>query len=120
MCDVIIIGAGASGIVCSILSKKNNNKVVVLERNDKTLKKLLMTGNGRCNYMNESYSTKNYHSEDIDIVDKIISSNNIDFSSDTVDNLTTIKIKKHTSYVMPLVGKVLGNEIESTRVIYEQ
>ena len=99
MCDVIIIGAGASGIVSSIFAKKNNNKVVVLERNDKTLKKLLMTGNGRCNYMNESYSIKNYHSEDIDIVDKIISSNNIEMVKDFFSNLGVIpKIKNGYYY----------------------
>ena len=37
MCDVIIIGAGASGIVSSIFAKRKNNKVIVLERNDKSL-----------------------------------------------------------------------------------
>ena len=99
MCDVIIIGAGASGIVCSIFAKKNNNKVVILERNDKSLKKLLMTGNGRCNYMNESYSTKNYHSEDIDIVDKIISSKNIELVKSFFDSLGVIpKIKNGYYY----------------------
>ena len=94
MYDVIIIGAGASGIVSSIFAKKSNNKVIVLERNDKSLKKLLMTGNGRCNYMNEEYNTKKYHSEDIDIVDKIISSNNIEMVKDFFDSLGVIpKIK---------------------------
>ena len=99
MCDVIIIGAGASGIVSSIFAKKKNNRVIVLERNDKSLKKLLMTGNGRCNYMNESYSTKNYHSEDIDIVDKIISSNNIEMVKKFFDSIGVIpKIKNGYFY----------------------
>ena len=77
MKNVVIIGCGASGIVAAIKSKRKNNRVIVLERNTDALKKLLMTGNGKCNYLNEVYGTKYYHSEDIEIVDKIISDNNI-------------------------------------------
>lgn len=107
MCDVVIIGGGASGIVSSIFAKKKNNKVVVLERNDKVLKKLLMTGNGRCNYMNESYSTKNYHSEDIDIVDKIISSDNIEMVKSFFEELGVVpKIKN--GYYYPYSNQALS------------
>lgn len=113
MCDVIIIGAGASGIVSSIFAKKNNNKVVVLERNDKSLKKLLMTGNGRCNYMNESYSTKNYHSEDLDIVDKIISSNNIEMVKEFFDSIGVIpKIKNGYYYPYSNQAITIKNMLE--------
>lgn len=113
MCDVIIIGAGASGIVSSIFAKKNDNSVIVLERNDKCLKKLLMTGNGRCNYMNESYSIKNYHSEDIDIVDKIISSSNIDMVKDFFDSIGVIpKIKNGYYYPYSNQAITIKNMLE--------
>ena len=99
MCDVLIIGGGASGIVSSIFAKNDKNKVIVLERNNDVLKKLLMTGNGRCNYLNESYSMNNYHSENIDIVDKIISSDNISKVKDFFDSLGIIpKIKNGYFY----------------------
>ena len=113
MYDVIIIGAGASGIVSSIFAKKSNNKVIVLERNDKSLKKLLMTGNGRCNYMNEEYNTKKYHSEDIDIVDKIISSNNIEMVKDFFDSLGVIpKIKNGYYYPYSNQAVTIKNVLE--------
>ena len=113
MCDVIIIGAGASGIVSSIFAKKKNNRVIVLERNDKSLKKLLMTGNGRCNYMNESYSTKNYHSEDIDMVDKIISSNNIEMVKKFFDSIGVIpKIKNGYFYPYSNQAITIKNMLE--------
>ena len=113
MCDVVIIGGGASGIVSSIFAKKKNNKVVVLERNDKVLKKLLMTGNGRCNYMNESYSTKNYHSEDIDIVDKIISSDNIEMVKSFFEELGVIpKIKNGYYYPYSNQALTIKNMLE--------
>ena len=97
--DTIIIGGGASGVVCSLFAKNKNNKVTILERNNTLLKKLLLTGNGRCNYMNEEYSTKNYHSNNIDIVDKIISTSNIDMVKEFFDNLGIIpKIKNGYYY----------------------
>lgn len=50
----IIIGAGASGLACAIRLKKNKpeNKVIILERLSQAGKKLLATGNGRCNLSN--------------------------------------------------------------------
>lgn len=60
--DIIIIGAGASGIVTAINAKNENNRVILLEKNDRIGKKLLATGNGRCNYTNMNLSEKNYSS----------------------------------------------------------
>ncbi|MBQ9019446.1 MAG: aminoacetone oxidase family FAD-binding enzyme [Bacilli bacterium] len=106
MCDVIIIGGGASGIVSSIFAKKQNNKVIVLERNNDVLKKLLMTGNGRCNYLNEVYSVNNYHSNNIDIVDEIISSDNIENVKDFFDSIGIIP-KNKNGYFYPSTNQAI-------------
>ncbi len=49
-----IVGAGASGVFLAIRLKERNPSfdVTLIERNDKILKKVLVTGNGRCNYAN--------------------------------------------------------------------
>lgn len=62
--NIYIIGGGASGMLCSILIKRENpsTNVTILERNDKVGKKLLVTGNGRCNYTNRSVKFENFHS----------------------------------------------------------
>lgn len=60
---IIVIGGGASGIVASIFSKRDNNEVIVLERNSKCLKKLLITGNGKCNFFNDDFSFEHYYSD---------------------------------------------------------
>ena len=58
---MIIIGGGISGIYLSILLKKYlDMDVVVLEANDKPLKKLLATGNGRCNLSNKDLDKAHY------------------------------------------------------------
>ena len=106
MCDVVIIGCGASGIVSSIFAKNKENKVTILERNSVPLKKLLMTGNGKCNYLNEIYSTKNYHSADISIVDKIISTENIDSVRNFFDNLGIVPNIKN-GYYYPFSGQAI-------------
>ena len=60
--DVIVIGAGASGIIAALkLSKKAN--VTLLEKNDKSSKKILITGNGRCNYWNSNISVDKYNTD---------------------------------------------------------
>lgn len=50
--DVIIIGGGASGLFAAIVCAKAGKKVLVLEHKDRIGKKLLATGNGKCNYTN--------------------------------------------------------------------
>lgn len=104
MKKIVIVGGGASGIVAAILAKREDNQVIVLERNSTCLKKLLMTGNGKCNYLNERYSMSNYHSSNIEIVDKIISSENINNIKDFFDEIGIIpKIKN--GYYYPFSGQ---------------
>lgn len=73
---VAVIGAGASGLVSAVYAAKEGNKVVLLERNNSLGKKLLITGNGRCNYFNSDMNLKHYYSEEIDILSKIITKEN--------------------------------------------
>ncbi|MBP3635923.1 MAG: aminoacetone oxidase family FAD-binding enzyme [Bacilli bacterium] len=77
MSKVVIIGGGVSGVVSAIYAKRKGNKVTILERNSDILKKLLMTGNGRCNYFNVDQSINHYHSNNMDIVNKIITGDNV-------------------------------------------
>lgn len=60
--NIIIIGAGPAGMVAAINAKNENNKVILIEKNDRVGKKLLATGNGRCNYTNLNLSEDNYSS----------------------------------------------------------
>lgn len=52
--DIIIVGGGASGVFLSLLLKDYGKDVLLLEAKDRILKKLLTTGNGRCNITNEN------------------------------------------------------------------
>jgi len=52
MNKVIVVGGGASGLVAAIIAKRHGAEVCIIERNLKLGKKILATGNGRCNFTN--------------------------------------------------------------------
>ena len=63
MFDALIIGGGAAGLMCAISSKQKNKnlKVAIVEKNSRVGKKLLSTGNGRCNLTNANVAPDKYH-----------------------------------------------------------
>jgi predicted Rossmann fold flavoprotein len=58
--DVIIIGAGASGLMCAIEAGKRGRRVIVLDHANKAGKKILMSGGGRCNFTNYFVESNNF------------------------------------------------------------
>ena len=58
--DAIIIGAGASGMMAAITAKRRGRHILLIERNDQIGKKILVTGNGRCNISNKNV-VQDYH-----------------------------------------------------------
>lgn len=61
MTQIVIIGGGASGLVAAIMAARNGAGVTVLERMQRVGKKLLATGNGRCNLANRYLDMSHYH-----------------------------------------------------------
>lgn len=74
MKKVAIIGAGAAGVMCGIHAASNNTQVVLFDKNIMALKKLLATGNGRCNYWNSNQDLCHYHSNEEELLSSIITS----------------------------------------------
>ena len=64
MTDVIIIGGGASGMMAALTAAENGRSVLLLERQSRVGRKLLTTGNGRCNLTNHNVSPARYHGGD--------------------------------------------------------
>ncbi|MBH1941461.1 NAD(P)/FAD-dependent oxidoreductase [Mobilitalea sibirica] len=71
--DVIIVGAGASGLMAAITAARCNRSVLVIEQKDKAGKKILATGNGKCNYTNLVQLPECYRSNDSAFAMKVLS-----------------------------------------------
>ncbi len=61
--NIAIIGGGASGLLCAIFCAKSGVKVDIYEQNSKCAKKILVSGNGRCNITNTDLSSNDYFSD---------------------------------------------------------
>jgi predicted Rossmann fold flavoprotein len=58
--DVIVLGAGAAGLMCAIEAAKRGRRVAVLEHADRIGKKILISGGGRCNFTNLHCRPENF------------------------------------------------------------
>lgn len=58
--NVIVLGAGAAGLMCAITAAERGRRVLVLEKSNKVGKKILMSGGGRCNFTNLYIEPENY------------------------------------------------------------
>lgn len=76
--DIIIVGAGASGLMAAIAAARRGSKVLVIEQKDRAGKKILATGNGKCNYTNRYQAPECYRSEDSAFVMKVLSAFDVD------------------------------------------
>ena len=76
MSKVIVIGGGASGLISAIYAAKSGNKVIILEKNKTLGKKILITGNGKCNYWNSDQSLNHYHTNNKEILEQFLTKNN--------------------------------------------
>ncbi len=76
---MIIIGAGATGLCAAITVARAGRKVTLLEQNSKIGKKILVSGNGKCNIDNRYIDNKRFHSQDPKFIEEVL--NGYDYKS---------------------------------------
>ena len=101
--DVLVIGAGASGMMTAITAARRGLSVTVLEHMDKPGKKILATGNGKCNFTNLKMSPRCYYG-DRGLVQEILKQFTVE---DTLAFFREIGIwpKEKNGYVYPNSGQ---------------
>ncbi|MCD6398747.1 MAG: NAD(P)/FAD-dependent oxidoreductase, partial [Candidatus Aenigmarchaeota archaeon] len=72
MAEMIIVGAGAAGLVAAITSARAGQSVTLLEQNHKIGKKILVSGNGKCNIGNKYISTNRFHSQNPGFIEEVL------------------------------------------------
>ncbi|MEN6519662.1 MAG: NAD(P)/FAD-dependent oxidoreductase [Armatimonadota bacterium] len=71
--DAAVIGAGPAGIMAAITASKNGKRVILIDRNPQLGRKLLSTGNGRCNLTNTNVTADRYHGASPEFIQTVIS-----------------------------------------------
>lgn len=121
MSNVLIVGGGASGLAAGIFAARRGHKVTILEHKDKIGKKILATGNGKCNYTNLVQLPECYRSNDSSFPVKVLSVFGV---HETLDFFRQLGIypKERDGYIYPnseqaaSVVQVLEMELKRLKV----
>ena len=103
--EIAVIGGGASGLIAAITARKAGKKVTILERKERILKKVLVTGNGRCNLTNARASISNYFGKNILSIENILNNFTPQNVMDFFYELGVICNEEERGKVYPLSGQ---------------
>ena len=102
MMVVCIIGAGASGMAAALAAAENPNaEVILLERQARVGRKLLATGNGRCNLTNTHAAQRGYHGEDAAFVKQALAAFDPDAVRDWFRQMGLFTVAEDSGRVYP-------------------
>ena len=111
--NVFVIGGGASGMAAAITSKRCGNDVTIIEKNNNLGKKLLLTGNGRCNYFNSDMSLSNFYSSSD--VSKFINGVNLNKLNEFYDSIGLLpRVKDGYYYPYSNTATAVQNSLVKT------
>ena len=97
--DLVIIGGGASGLIASIFAKEIN--VCILEKNSRVGKKILTTGNGRCNFTNRNIDIASYHSNNISFVSNVFKNFGLGETLDFFESIGIVPLELDEGKIYP-------------------
>lgn len=102
--EIIVIGAGASGITAAIQAAKRGLKVTILEANEKPGKKIYATGNGKCNLTNAKMDISCFRGSNPEFINNVISRFNY---QDTIKYFSELGLmfKDKNGYLYPASGQ---------------
>ena len=98
--QVAVIGGGAAGMTAAIQAAGEGAAVTVYERNDRVGKKILSTGNGRCNFSNEAMGAEFYHGSGKALADGVLSAFGVAQTKDFFSSLG-MRIRERDGYLYP-------------------
>ncbi|MGC9351535.1 MAG: aminoacetone oxidase family FAD-binding enzyme [Sulfurovum sp.] len=119
---MIIVGAGAAGLSAAITAARNGTKVTLLEQNSKPGKKILVSGNGKCNITNATISPARFHSQNPAFIEKVLEGYGVERVKNFFDSagLPIIEGKEGKMFPMSMqagsVTEILEYEAESLEV----
>ncbi len=119
---VLVVGGGASGMMAALAARYAGAEVTILERNPRVGKKILATGNGRCNYTNVNVNAECYHGKNPNFVYGALSLFDVSRTLGFFEKLGIAPRVEEEGKVFPMSGQassvldVLRYELEQTGV----
>jgi len=102
---MLIVGAGAAGLAAGITAARGGKKVTILEANDAPGKKILVSGNGRCNIGNRRIDPRRYHSTDPAFVEAVLNSYDTSVIQRFLESLGLVLEEEEAGKLFPLGRK---------------
>ncbi|HNY28099.1 MAG TPA: NAD(P)/FAD-dependent oxidoreductase [Candidatus Sumerlaeota bacterium] len=102
---IVVVGGGASGLVAAIVAARLGAPVLVIERMQRVGKKILATGNGRCNLANRFLSLDRYHSSDRGFVERVLGRFGLEQTLDFFRELGVETREEEDGKLFPLCGQ---------------
>lgn len=97
---IAVIGGGAAGMTAAIHAANGGAAVTVYEKNDRVGKKLLSTGNGRCNFSNEAMGARFFRGSGTPLADSVLSRFDVSMTKEFFSSLG-MRIKDRGGYLYP-------------------
>lgn len=99
--DILVIGAGAAGMTAAFTAALRGRKVLLLEGGARTGRKLLATGNGRCNFTNLEIDAKRFNEESRELVTAVLSQFSEKDALSFFDGLGIPAVAREGGYIYP-------------------
>lgn len=103
--DAAVIGAGASGLLAAVTAARKGCQVILLEHMEQAGKKILATGNGRCNYTNADLSLDNYYCEKPEFVQTVLTQFSNQDAIHFFEELGVRPVQKNGTCIYPESGQ---------------
>ena len=116
--DVIIIGAGASGLFCALQCARQGKKTLILEKESQPGRKILASGNGRCNLTNTHVAPSFYHG-DKQLIAATLSKFPYAQCSEYFEKLGLLLTEEAQGRIFPLSGKSTA-VLESLKIALQE
>jgi predicted Rossmann fold flavoprotein len=112
---IAIIGGGAAGLIAAITASENSHQVTIFEKSDKLGKKILASGNGRCNISNTSLHVSDYFTQNSYFIDRVLKQFSFDDFKKFCDSIGLFLDIKEDGRVYPL-----SNEAKSVQLLLQE